>query len=338
MVWYSKGICYKFMKQFDLAIECFETSNSIQKHENTFHALGDLYCESVTTETGGRGGGGGGQGDLQNALTTYMDAIDAFPENADFLTKCGLVYIKLVSARCLCPCPCRSDSVSPPPSMLRSLPLPLPQRKTLTLLTHTKYTQENTIDAFEHIGNSLSYNNTDPTSILAAGSIIQSNGDHDVALTKYRVAMAKTPHSAELWSNIGLCFFGKSKLIGSVASLKRAHYLSPFDGRISYNLGVVHLTMEQFASAFHYFSAAINLQKVPNTTPTRADARCYTYLAVALSNLDDSNNAFAGTCRCRCRCCHFHCCHCSLQSMFGYVCDCKALSLLICPPPIPFWY
>jgi Bardet-Biedl syndrome 4 protein len=49
--------------------------------------------------------------------------------------------------------------------------------------------------------------------ILAAGSIIQMHGDYDVALTKYRVAAAATPESAQLWNNIGMCFFGKKKHI-----------------------------------------------------------------------------------------------------------------------------
>ena len=31
----------------------------------------------------------------------------------------------------------------------------------------------------------------------------------DVALVKYRVAAVQTPNSAQLWNNIGMCFFGK---------------------------------------------------------------------------------------------------------------------------------
>jgi Bardet-Biedl syndrome 4 protein len=42
--------------------------------------------------------------------------------------------------------------------------------------------------------------------------------------------------------------------------LKRATYLAPFDWKILYNLGLVHLTMQQYASAFHFLSAAINLR------------------------------------------------------------------------------
>lgn len=97
----------------------------------------------------------------------------------------------------------------------------------------------------------------------------------DVALVKYRVAATQTPNSAQLWNNIGMCFFGKGKYVAAVACLKRAVYFTPFEWIISYNLGVVHLATGQYASAFHYFSTAINLQ------PTYA--RAYTYLALALA-------------------------------------------------------
>lgn len=143
----------------------------------------------------------------------------------------------------------------------------------------------NNTKAFEYLGNSLTYDPKNPKTILAAGSIIQDNQDMDVALVKYRVAATQTPNSAQLWNNIGMCFFGKGKLVASVACLKRAVYLSPFEWIISFNLGVVHLSTGQFASSFHYFSTAINLQ------PTYA--RAYMYLAVALSRLEDFENSCA---------------------------------------------
>jgi Bardet-Biedl syndrome 4 protein len=49
-------------------------------------------------------------------------------------------------------------------------------------------------------------------------------------------------------------------LFQSISCLKRASYLAPFDWKILYNLGLVHLTMQQYASAFHFLSAAINLR------------------------------------------------------------------------------
>jgi Bardet-Biedl syndrome 4 protein len=59
----------------------------------------------------------------------------------------------------------------------------------------------------------------------------------DVALVKYRVAAVQIPNSAQLWNNIGMCFFGKEKYVAAIACLKRAVYLSPFEWIISFNLG-----------------------------------------------------------------------------------------------------
>lgn len=116
--------------------------------------------------------------------------------------------------------------------------------------------------AFDFLGNSLTHDPKNAKSILAAGSIIQDHNDMDVALVKYRIAAVTTPNSAQLWNNIGMCFFGKLKYVAAIACLKRALYLDPFEWIISYNLGLVHLNTEQYASAFHYLSASINLKPV----------------------------------------------------------------------------
>ena len=68
-----------------------------------------------------------------------------------------------------------------------------------------------------------------------------------------------------------------------VACLKRAVYLSPFEWIINFNLGILHLSTGQHASAFYYFSTSINLNP--------SYARSYMYLAVALSRLDDFENS-----------------------------------------------
>ncbi|TRY95998.1 hypothetical protein DNTS_002159 [Danionella cerebrum] len=127
--------------------------------------------------------------------------------------------------------------------------------------------------AFEHLGNALTY---DPNNF-------KTHGDYDVAMNKYRVAAYAVPESPPLWNNIGMCFFGKKKYVAAISCLKRAIYLSPFDWKILYNLGLVHLTMQQYASAFHFLSAAINLR------PRMSEL--YMLLAVALTNLDDAENA-----------------------------------------------
>jgi Bardet-Biedl syndrome 4 protein len=139
--------------------------------------------------------------------------------------------------------------------------------------------------AFECLGNSLAHDARAPRAILAAGSIIQDKGDFDVALVKYRVAALQTPNSAQLWNNVGMCFFGKGKHVAAIACLKRALYLDPFEWIVAYNLGLLHLHTEQFASAFHFLTAAINLRP--------GFAAAYVQLGLALARLDDLDNACA---------------------------------------------
>ncbi|XP_068000400.1 Bardet-Biedl syndrome 4 protein isoform X3 [Melanerpes formicivorus] len=137
--------------------------------------------------------------------------------------------------------------------------------------------------AFEHLGNALTYDPGNYKATLAAGSMMQAHGDFEVALSKYKAVAGAVPESPPLWNNIGMCFYGKKKYVAAISCLKRANYLAPFDWKILYNLGLVHLTMQQYASAFHFLSAAISFQ------PKMGEL--YMLLAVALTNLDDAENA-----------------------------------------------
>lgn len=139
--------------------------------------------------------------------------------------------------------------------------------------------------AFDFLGSALTHDPRHARALLAAASVLQDHGDYDVALIKYRVAAAHSPNSAQLWNNVGMCFFGKQKFVGAIACLKRALYLDPFEWIISYNLGLVHMHTQQWASAFHHLSCAVALN--PQHAPTFAQ------LAVCLSNLDDYDNARA---------------------------------------------
>lgn len=71
--------------------------------------------------------------------------------------------------------------------------------------------------------------------------------------------------------------------MAAISCLKRATYLSPFEWKILYNLGLVHLAMQQYASAFRYLNSAINYRP--------KEAIIYSLMAVALTNLDDPANA-----------------------------------------------
>lgn len=50
------------------------------------------------------------------------------------------------------------------------------------------------------------------------------------------------------------------RYIAAIACLKRALYLGPFEWVVAYNLGLLHLSTGQAASAFHFLSTAINLK------------------------------------------------------------------------------
>ncbi len=207
-------MCYLYLKQYENAVQCFETAISIRGTEGSYAQLGRALRL---------------MGRDEDALQTYLDALELVPESSEALTTVGLLYLKM------------GDNLK----------------------------------AFEYLGNSLTHDPRSVKTILAAGSIIQDNQDMDVALVKYRVAAVQTPNNPQLWNNIGMCFFGKGKYVAAVSCLKRAVYLAPFEWIIAYNLGVVFLAIEQYASAFHFFSTAINLQ------PTYA--RAYMYLALTLS-------------------------------------------------------
>jgi len=107
--------------------------------------------------------------------------------------------------------------------------------------------------------------------------------DYDAALLKYRIAAIHNPDSSEMWNNIGMCFYGKKKFVASIACLKKALYLDPFQWIAAFNLGLVHLTQKQYASAFHYFSVAINWKTDFSNS--------YMYLGITLNKLNDFESA-----------------------------------------------
>uniref|UniRef100_F1L535 Bardet-Biedl syndrome 4 protein n=1 Tax=Ascaris suum TaxID=6253 RepID=F1L535_ASCSU len=77
--------------------------------------------------------------------------------------------------------------------------------------------------AFSILGKALSYDPTHAPSILAAGSIIQANGDYDVALAKYRIAADKCDYNGPLCGIILECAFSAkaNTSLQSVASKRR---------------------------------------------------------------------------------------------------------------------
>ncbi|ORX77475.1 Bardet-Biedl syndrome protein 4 [Anaeromyces robustus] len=139
--------------------------------------------------------------------------------------------------------------------------------------------------AFNYIGRALSYDQTNVKGILVAGSILQNNYEFEGALMKYRICAVLNPESPELWNNIGMCFYGKNKIIAAISCLKKALYLAPNEWKISFNLGLAHLKHEQYVSAFRFFTSTANLN------PQFSDT--YIWLGVTLNKLGDFDNSKA---------------------------------------------
>lgn len=220
-VYYYMGRIHAYQGEIELSIQSYSMANAIAPREVTYLALGQLLKD---------------QGRVPDAIDTYADGIDTFPNSAELLTSVGLLHLQ----------------------------------------------QGSSALAFESLGTSMTVNPRDSDTILAAGSMIQENEDYDVALIKYRVAAVATPTNPQLWNNIGMCFYGKGKYLAAASCLKKAQYYAPMEWIIAFNLGLVHLAAEQYASAFTFFSAAINLN--PQNAPS------FMYLAVTLSRLEDLDN------------------------------------------------
>ncbi|KAG5885942.1 hypothetical protein JTB14_018396 [Gonioctena quinquepunctata] len=92
------------------------------------------------------------------------------------------------------------------------------------------------------------------------GIFFQRHDEHDVALTKYKMALHYEPDSVALWNNIGMCFYAKQKYVAAISCLKRALWVQPLNWRILFNLGLAHLATLQPASAFNFACAAVNLR------------------------------------------------------------------------------
>jgi Bardet-Biedl syndrome 4 protein len=79
-IWHSKGMCYMYLKNHEQAVDCFNTANSISRHEDTSLQLGKVLRLLDRDE---------------EAMVVYVEALDACPENPELLTTIGLLHLKL---------------------------------------------------------------------------------------------------------------------------------------------------------------------------------------------------------------------------------------------------
>lgn len=79
-IWYNRGICNLALGDQDEAEECFTSSNAIEKHDDTFRRLGELYKQ---------------QKNWNEAIETYKESIDISPDNTELSTDLGLLYLRI---------------------------------------------------------------------------------------------------------------------------------------------------------------------------------------------------------------------------------------------------
>ena len=119
---------------------------------------------------------------------------------------------------------------------------------------------------------------------IGLGSLFQDFNDNSAALKKYANCNFHNPNSAELWNNIGMCYYGEGKFYSAISCLKKALYFNPMEWSIYFNLGLVYLAMEQYSSAFHFFLVTIKYN--PNVGKT------FMLLGICLWKLGDMENAY----------------------------------------------
>ncbi|XP_065222520.1 Bardet-Biedl syndrome 4 protein [Planococcus citri] len=136
--------------------------------------------------------------------------------------------------------------------------------------------------AFNQLGCAIAHDPTNADALFTFAAEIQRHGEYDVAILKYKVAAHQLPECAEMWNNIGMCFFGKRKYVAAITCLKRAYYLNPTNWLTTYNLGLLHLNTRQHASAAIFLSTTVKLNSHHGPT--------YTLLALSLKHLGDVSN------------------------------------------------
>ncbi|CAG0922808.1 unnamed protein product, partial [Notodromas monacha] len=251
------GLCKLYLGEVDEAQKFFRDALQCEKNPLTYHFLGRTYIAL---------------NDLPAAIEVFQAAVDVFPWDSNLNTTMGLLYLQSGHLG-------RAFERLGNALTLDSEKVQQLCRKILQGGNSARGINE--FNAFESRPNGKA--------LLAAGAIMQMHGDHDAALGKYRVAAFCTPESAPLWNNIAMAFYGKNKFVAAISCLKRAHYLNPIDWKVLWNLGLVHLTMHQYATAFNFLSAAGNLR--PNRGNIFSLLGGRKGNAVTLTRLNDAENA-----------------------------------------------
>ncbi|XP_022647513.1 Bardet-Biedl syndrome 4 protein-like isoform X1 [Varroa jacobsoni] len=254
--------CYLLMGRHLDAAEVYEQCITLQpKDWESQHGAGLCYARTGQIERG------------QRALTT---AVQLRPAEASYSELAQLLR--------------RQGDLSSAISVLRKASELFPNSASLASeLALLEMYHNETQQSYERLSVALTRQPQRPDALLITANILQGYGDLDAALSKYKLVGAQRPHSATLWNNIAMCFFAKKKYVAAISCLKRAQYYGPFHWQVLYNLGLVHLTMQQGASAFHFAQAAIALGLANHNN--EALSQLYQVCALALDTMGEEASA-----------------------------------------------
>ena len=70
-IYHNAGLCYMYLKAYELAIENFRSANQLHRHDSTYLQLGKVYTLMEN---------------YKGAIDVYLEALEFSPENPDILT------------------------------------------------------------------------------------------------------------------------------------------------------------------------------------------------------------------------------------------------------------
>ncbi len=63
-IWHNKGLCNMYLKQYEMAADCFRRANAVQRHDTTYMQLGKVFTL---------------QEDYRGAIDVYLEALEFSP-------------------------------------------------------------------------------------------------------------------------------------------------------------------------------------------------------------------------------------------------------------------
>ena len=98
----------------------------------------------------------------------------------------------------------------------------------------------------------------------ASASASQCQGQIDAenygkAVDVCRLAVASSPLSAAVWSNLGMAYFGSKRYDEAAQAYQQVTRITPKDARAQYGVGAAYVELKQFGKAVPYLREAVKL-------------------------------------------------------------------------------